>query len=57
MSIDFAKFRHPVVPGDELQMEVEVIKIRARTGQCSGRAFVGDKLVCEAAVKFAVVDR
>lgn len=57
MSIDFAKFRHPVQPGDELRMEVEVGKIRARTGQCTGHAYVGDKLVCEAQVKFAVVDR
>ena len=57
MSIDSAKFRQPVVPGDELRMEVEVMRIRARTGQCSGKAYVGDKLVCEAEVKFAVVDR
>lgn len=57
MSIDFAKFRHPVMPGDELRMEVEVGKIRARTGQCTGHAYVGEKLVCEAQVKFAVVDR
>ena len=57
MSIDYAKFRQPVLPGDELRMEVEIGKIRARTGQCTGRAFVGDKLVCEAQVKFAVVDR
>ncbi|MBN1688847.1 MAG: UDP-3-O-[3-hydroxymyristoyl] N-acetylglucosamine deacetylase [Candidatus Omnitrophica bacterium] len=57
MSIDSAKFRQPVMPGDELRMEVEVNKIRARTGQCTGRAYVGDKLVCEAEVKFAVVDR
>ena len=57
MSIDSAKFRAPVVPGDHLRMEVEVQKIRARTGQCVGHAYVGDKLVCEAEVKFAVVDR
>jgi UDP-3-O-[3-hydroxymyristoyl] N-acetylglucosamine deacetylase/3-hydroxyacyl-[acyl-carrier-protein] dehydratase len=57
MSIDSAKFRQPVIPGDELRMEVEVQKIRARTGQCAGSAYVGDKLVCEAEVKFAVVDR
>lgn len=57
MSIDSAKFRQPVMPGDELRMEVEVQKIRARTGQCFGSAYVGDKLVCEAEVKFAVVDR
>ena len=57
MSLDSAKFRQPVVPGDELRMEVEVVKKRARTGQCVGRAYVGDKLVCEAEVKFAVIDR
>ncbi len=57
MSIDSAKFRQPVVPGDVLRMEVDVQKIRARTGQCAGQAYVGDKLVCEAEVKFAVVDR
>ena len=57
MSIDSAKFRQPVIPGDELRMEVEIQKIRARTGQCAGQAYVGDKLVCEAEVKFAVVDR
>ena len=57
MSLDYAKFRQPVVPGDVLRMEVEVVKKRARTGQCVGKAYVGEKLVCEAEVKFAVVDR
>ncbi len=57
MSIDSAKFRFPVMPGDELRMEVEVVKKRARTGQCVGRAYVKEKLVCEAEVKFAVVDK
>ncbi len=57
MSIDSAKFRQPVQPGDELRMEVEVKKLRGRTGQCTGMAYVGDKLVCEAEVKFAVVER
>lgn len=56
MSLDSAKFRQPVVPGDELRMEVEVLKKRARTGQCVGKAYVGEKLVCEAEVKFAVVE-
>ncbi len=57
MSIDSAKFRQPVLPGDVLRMEVEVQKIRAKTGQCVGLAYVGEKLVCEAEVKFAVVDK
>lgn len=56
MSVDYCKFRQTVMPGDELRMEVEVLRCRARTGQCAGRAYVKDKLVCEAEVKFAVVD-
>lgn len=56
MTIENAKFRLPVHPGDQLRLETEVIKLRSRTGQCSGKAYVGDKLVCEAEVKFAIVE-
>ena len=56
MSVDAVKWRSPVFPGDTLRMEVEVLKKRSKFGQCSGKAYVGDKLVCEADVKFAVVD-
>lgn len=57
MSIDSAKFRQPVFPGDILRLEVDVLRSRSKTGQCTGRAYVGSKLVCEAEVKFTVVDR
>jgi UDP-3-O-[3-hydroxymyristoyl] N-acetylglucosamine deacetylase/3-hydroxyacyl-[acyl-carrier-protein] dehydratase len=57
MSIDHAKFRQPVFPGDALRLQVEVVRSRSKTGQCTGKAYVGDKLVCEAEVKFAVVDQ
>ncbi|MFH1208035.1 MAG: UDP-3-O-acyl-N-acetylglucosamine deacetylase [Candidatus Omnitrophota bacterium] len=57
MSVDAVKWRSPVLPGDTLRMEVEVLKKRVKFGQCAGKAYVGDKLVCEADVKFAVVDR
>lgn len=56
MTIENAKFRQPVHPGDQLRLEAEVLKLRSRTGQCSGKAYVGDKLVCEAEVKFAIVE-
>ena len=56
MTIEAVKFRQPVHPGDQLRLEAEVIKIRSKTGQCRGKAYVGDKLVCEAEVKFALVD-
>lgn len=57
MSVDYCKFRQAVSPGDELRMEVEVLRCRAKTGQCAGRAYVKDKLVCEAEVKFAIIDQ
>lgn len=57
MSIDHAKFRQPVFPGDTLRLEVVVVRSRSKTGQCTGKAYVGDRLVCEAQVKFAVVDK
>ncbi len=56
MTIENAKFRQPVRPGDQLRLEVEVIKIRSRTGQCSGKAYVGDRLVCESEVKFIIME-
>lgn len=56
MSVDSVKWRNPVRPGDTLRMEVDVLKKRAKFGQCAGKAYVGDSLVCEAEVKFAVVD-
>lgn len=56
MTIEGVKFRQPVHPGDQLRLEVEVIKIRSRAGQCRGKAYVSDKLVCEAEVKFALVE-
>lgn len=58
MTIEGVKFRRPVYPGDQLRLEVEAIKFRSKTGQCRGRALVGDQVVCEAnEVKFALVDR
>lgn len=56
MSVDYCKFRQTVVPGDELRMEVEILRARSKTGQCIGKAYVKDKLVCEAEVKFALID-
>jgi UDP-3-O-[3-hydroxymyristoyl] N-acetylglucosamine deacetylase / 3-hydroxyacyl-[acyl-carrier-protein] dehydratase len=56
MTIEGVKFRQPVHPGDQLRLEATAMKIKSRTGQCQGKAYVGDKLVCEAEVKFALVD-
>src|SRR2546422_581895 len=57
MGIDQARFRQPVIPGDQLKIVVEVIKIRPRHGKLRGEAFVGDKLVAEAEILSSIVDR
>ncbi len=56
MSIDNAKFRKTVVPGDQLILEVEAGKIKSRTGQVSGKAFVNNKIVAEADLMFVLAD-
>lgn len=53
MSIDKAKFRRKVVPGDVLRMEIQVTRLRSRMAVVEGKAYVGDDLACEAELKFA----
>jgi beta-hydroxyacyl-ACP dehydratase FabZ len=48
MSIEKAKFRKPVVPGDQLRMEVDIIQSRGKIFKCKGKATVDGKVVCEA---------
>jgi 3-hydroxyacyl-[acyl-carrier-protein] dehydratase len=48
MSIEKAKFRKPVVPGDQLRLEVSILQHRNNVWKFSGQAFVSDKLIAEA---------
>lgn len=48
MSIEKAKFRKPVVPGDQLKLDINIIQQRGNVMKFSGRAFVDDNLVAEA---------
>ena len=48
--IDKAKFRRPVIPGDQLRLHLEVLKLRSRTCLMRGEAHVGDNLVAEAEI-------
>jgi len=57
MSIDKAKFRLPVTPGDRLVYKLSVIKHRGSIWQLDGKAFVDDKLVAEAQLKAMIVDK
>ncbi|EAT16173.1 3-hydroxyacyl-ACP dehydratase FabZ [Desulfuromonas acetoxidans] len=55
--IDKVKFRKPVVPGDVLRMELNLLKCRRGIYQFSGKAYVGETLVTEAELKATFVDR
>ena len=57
MGIDKVKFRKPVLPGDQLKFELKMISFRRSTCKMTGEAYVDDKLVCEAEMMAAVVDR
>jgi len=55
--IDNAKFRRPVVPGDQLRIEMELLNRRSTFGKMAGRATVDGKVAAEATVMFAIADR
>jgi 3-hydroxyacyl-[acyl-carrier-protein] dehydratase len=56
-SIERAKFRRPVTPGDQLRIEVEVLAFRSRAGRMGAKAWVDGKLACEATLTCQVVPR
>ncbi|MBU4343002.1 MAG: bifunctional UDP-3-O-[3-hydroxymyristoyl] N-acetylglucosamine deacetylase/3-hydroxyacyl-ACP dehydratase [Candidatus Omnitrophica bacterium] len=56
MSLDRAKFRKAVVPGDQLRLEVEIIKLKSKIGQVHTKALVNGQVVSEADLMFALVD-
>ena len=55
MSADNVKWRRPVLPGDTLFIEAEVIKIRGSIGQTRARCLVNGEVVSEGELKFALV--
>ncbi len=55
--IDKAKFRHPVIPGDQLVIKVEVLRLRGRIAKVKAYAYVEDKLASEAELMFAFEDK
>ncbi|MGB9886406.1 MAG: 3-hydroxyacyl-ACP dehydratase FabZ [Moorellales bacterium] len=52
--IDRARFRRPVLPGDQLRLEVELLKIRGTAGKGQGRAWVEEEAVAEAEFLFVI---
>jgi beta-hydroxyacyl-ACP dehydratase FabZ len=55
--IENAKFRRPVLPGDQLRIEMQILNRRSNFGKMSGEATVEGKLAAEAIVTFAIADR
>lgn len=51
-----AKFREKVVPGDKLEMEVVIEKVRSKAGTGSATAYVNGKVACKYDMTFAIGD-
>jgi len=56
MSIEKAKFRRPVVPGDQLRLEINVLQRRGNVWKCSGNATVEEKVAAETEFTFMISD-
>ena len=57
VSIEFAKFRRPVVPGDQLRIEMTVIKRKASVAKMAGLATVDGLVVAEAEMMCKLADK
>ncbi len=57
VGIDKARFRKPVLPGDVLRMELELLSRRRGIYQFKGIAYVGDTKVAEAELKATFADK
>jgi beta-hydroxyacyl-ACP dehydratase FabZ len=57
MGIEGARFRKPVQPGDQLRLEMVVVRVKARVGKLTGKAYVDGTLVAEAEILFSLVEK
>lgn len=55
--VDGFKFRSMVIPGDRLDLEVELIKMKGPVGKMKAVAKVGDKIACEGEITFSVLPK
>mgnify|MGYP000209172045 FL=1 len=56
-AVEKAKFRKPIIPGDQVRIEMELLKIRMNAVKLRGIAYVDDKIVTEAIIMANIVDR
>lgn len=52
--IDNVRFKRQVVPGDQLKLEIEVIKLKSSVGKCNARATVDGEVVCQGELMFMI---
>lgn len=57
MGIENCRFRKPVYPGDQLRVEMTVIRVKTRVGKLDGKAFVDGRLAASAEIMFTLVDK
>jgi UDP-3-O-[3-hydroxymyristoyl] N-acetylglucosamine deacetylase/3-hydroxyacyl-[acyl-carrier-protein] dehydratase len=57
MGIDRVRFRKPVMPGDQIRFELDMLQYRRGTCKMEGKAFVGEELVTEAVLMATIVDK
>jgi UDP-3-O-[3-hydroxymyristoyl] N-acetylglucosamine deacetylase/3-hydroxyacyl-[acyl-carrier-protein] dehydratase len=57
MAIDNVRFRRPVVPGDQIRYEVEILKVKGPVSRLRGMAYVGSELATEAEFMCMVADK
>jgi UDP-3-O-[3-hydroxymyristoyl] N-acetylglucosamine deacetylase / 3-hydroxyacyl-[acyl-carrier-protein] dehydratase len=55
-SVDGVKLRRPVVPGDQLRLEISAERIKQNSASVFGIAKVGDAVAAEAKIRFVLVD-
>ena len=56
-AVEKSKFRAPIVPGDQIVLEMKLLKFRLGTAKIRGDAYVNNKLVAEATLLASIVDR
>jgi 3-hydroxyacyl-[acyl-carrier-protein] dehydratase len=57
MGIDRVRYRRPVVAGDQVRLEGEVLRMRSKIGSLRGRALVDGEVACEGDMTFALAER
>jgi 3-hydroxyacyl-[acyl-carrier-protein] dehydratase/UDP-3-O-[3-hydroxymyristoyl] N-acetylglucosamine deacetylase/3-hydroxyacyl-[acyl-carrier-protein] dehydratase len=53
---DNLKFRKPVVPGDQIKLEVEIVKLKSRVCQIRAKAIVDNQVVTEGEIMASLMD-